>query len=311
MLIQLIAGGSILSASAGMPYWLAVLLIGIVVSLYLFSGGFRAVLRTDVFQHIVILLVVVLSSTIFGKMDGLDPSSFGLFTAGPVNVLGFFLYGVLVIVIAAEFWQRIFAGRSVRVVRKSLVLSSIIFLVLSFFIVFIGLAVRANVPGIPPETAILVGLTQLLPPALLGMGAVVLFAAVMSSFDTFVFVLSTSLVNDFMKSSRSEGITLQRVRWISVVLGLLGVLFALVFKSVISVLISISGLYFSLSPSLIASFIWRLDGRTVILSMLLGLAGSITGFSLMGLSIASALASIPFSILGLLIGRLLWRGSRT
>jgi Na+/proline symporter len=56
LLNQFIAGSSILSNISGWSYETALLFSSIIISIYLFAGGFRSVVKTDIFQYIVLFV---------------------------------------------------------------------------------------------------------------------------------------------------------------------------------------------------------------------------------------------------------------
>ncbi|PIN80098.1 hypothetical protein COV13_04220 [Candidatus Woesearchaeota archaeon CG10_big_fil_rev_8_21_14_0_10_32_9] len=305
LIVQLIAGGIVLSTLTSMPYMLSVLLIGSVIIIYIFAAGFEAVVKTDVFQYIIILLLVVLSFNIFSHARTIPSSDLNLFAAGPVTIIGFLIYGFMIMTLGAEFWQRIYAAKSEKVARNSLILTGIIFLFLGILVVLIGLSVKSNFPNIVPTTALVVGFQKLLSGYLLGIGLVLLFAAVMSSADTFLFVLSTSLSKDFFgrfkKLSKSRLTANTKIS--TIIIGVAGILVALIFSNIINVVTSIVGVGFALFPSTLISFWIKLNPKVIITSVTLGILSSVLAFVFMGISVESALVSFPVSLIVLIIGQ--------
>ncbi|PIZ73301.1 hypothetical protein COY07_02130 [Candidatus Peregrinibacteria bacterium CG_4_10_14_0_2_um_filter_43_11] len=60
LITQFIAGTQILSAISGYSYELSLLISASVVLVYLILGGFQSVVRTDVFQYLVLLFLIFL-----------------------------------------------------------------------------------------------------------------------------------------------------------------------------------------------------------------------------------------------------------
>ena len=172
-----------------------------------------------------------------------------------------------------------------------------------------GLFVQSKFPDIVPETALAVGFSNLLPNYLIGIGLVILFAAIMSSLDTFLFVLSTSVSKDFF--SKFERLSHHKfatnTRFYSVILGIIGIILALILTSIVSVLLTIAGVYFTLFASIILSFKYNLKRKAVVLSIVGGALTSILAFAFMGITIESALMSFPASFLLLGIGQLIFK----
>ena len=309
LLIQFIAGGIVLSAITGWSYILSVLLMGVVVIIYLAAAGFKAVIRTDVFQYIIILFLVFFAILFLSKAGTISPENLQLFRAGPVNTLAFVLYGFVLTFIGADMWQRLYAGKDIKTVKKSAILSGIIILAILTFLVLMGLAVQSKFPNIVPETALVVGFTNFLPNYLLGFGLVILFAAIMSSLDTFIFVLSTSFSKDILsKFERFSKHNLVKVtRIFSVLIGILGMLLAFYLSSVVQVLIPLAGIYFTLFPVIIFSFWYNLKPKAAILSLVGGVIASIVSLSIMGIAIESALVGFPMAFILLGLGQLFFK----
>jgi len=309
LLIQFIAGGIVLSAITGWSYIFSVLLMGIVVTAYLAAAGFKAVIRTDVFQYIIILFLVVFAVIFLTKAGTINIENLQLFSGGSVNTFALVLYGFVLTFIGADMWQRLYAGKNVKTVKKSAILAGIIVLVLLTFLVFMGLAVQSKFPNIVPETALVVGFTNFLPNYLIGFGLVILFAAIMSSLDTFIFVLSTSFSKDFLgKFERFSKHDLVKVtRIFAVLIGVMGMLLAFYLSSVVQVLIPLAGIYFTLFPVIIFSIKYNLKKKAAILSLVGGFISAIIALFTMGISIESALIGFPMAFLFLGIGQLIFK----
>jgi hypothetical protein len=131
----------------------------------------------------------------------------------------------------------------------------------------------------------------------------------MSSLDTFLFVLSTSVSTDFLgkfeRLCRHNLATNTRI--FSIIFGIIGIILALLLTSIVNVIISIAGVYFSLFASVIFSFKYDLKKKAVCLSIIGGALTSILAFILMGITLESALMSFPSSFALLGIGQLIFR----
>jgi solute:Na+ symporter, SSS family len=309
LLIQFIAGGIVLSSITGWSYPFSIILIGVVVVAYITAAGFKAVIRTDVFQYFVIFLLAILAIFLFVNSGKITSESLRIFSAGPANIAAFLLYGIVVTITGAEIWQRIYAGKTEKIVKKSLIWSGFITAAILTIIVLIGLFVQSRFPNIVPETALVVGFSNLLPPYLLGIGLVILFAAIMSSLDTFLFVLSTSVSKDFLgkfdRLSRHNFATNTRI--CSIVFGIIGIILALLLTSIVSVILSIAGVYFALFAAVIFSFKYDLKAKAVVLSIIGGVLASVVSCIVIGISVESTLMSFPASFILLGIGQLVFK----
>ena len=105
IIIQFIAGGRILSGITTWPYHLSVLVVGIVILFYLTLGGFKAVVKTDLFQYLVILFFMFVVGTSLLIKTSFLPSDFNILSIGIVKIIAFLLFGIFFVIIAADVWQ--------------------------------------------------------------------------------------------------------------------------------------------------------------------------------------------------------------
>ena len=158
------------------------------------SGGFRSVIRTDIFQYMVMVVMLVLICVV---MMG-DRRSFvmELVDFSRMNIgmtIAFTAFGVLIIFQSAEYWQRVYGAKSDRVVKSGLIGSAIFTVLTGIGITMVGLSAHVHLPGIEAKDAFAEGLTLLMPDKLLGAALILIFAAIMSSADTQIFVLASSV----------------------------------------------------------------------------------------------------------------------
>lgn len=133
-----------------------------------------------------------------------------------------------------------------------------------------------------------------------------IFAAIMSSADTIIFVLASSVASDYWerwqkRHGRKANVALA-TRWLTVGFSLLGVLFALIFRDLVQVIIFITGLGFTIIPAAIASFHLPLSPRTVAASFASGTLYVLVLLIAGKLVPEFSIASIAISALVLLVG---------
>jgi len=268
---QFIAGTSILSTVSGLSYEFALAVSASVILIYLLLGGFSSVVKTDVFQYLVlIVLFFVLGFAMLGKSVSvsqlLQVETFyvPLFLAG-------LIYGIFSVFVAAEYWQRVYAAKNDKVVKRGLIWSAIIVVIVGIGLSLIGLAAASYFPGIDPNQAAALGLSQLLPPALLSLGLVLLFAAIMSSADTIIFVLASSIAKDYSHNKKNQINLMKKTRLFIILVTLTGALGAYFFRDIIAMLLIAGGLGFAAAPALFGSFYWKLKSKAVIASFITGI----------------------------------------
>jgi Na+/proline symporter len=275
LLNQFIAGSSILANISGWSYETGLLISSGIIATYLLAGGFRSVIRTDIFQYMVILVMMVLLGVV---MMG-DRSSFvmELVDFSRMNVgmtFAFAAFGVLIIFQSAEYWQRVYGAKSDNVVKSGLVGSAIFTVLTGLAITMVGLSAHVHVQGIDAKDAFAEGLTLLMPDKLLGAALILIFAAIMSSADTQIFVLASSVAVDWV--DKLSGIKSDDKRRMKItrfgIIGFTGLSFlgAWFLRDLVAVIVFITGVGFSIIPAAVASFHWKIKSRAAMASFISG-----------------------------------------
>jgi Na+/proline symporter len=275
LLNQFIAGSSILANISGWSYETGLLISSSIIATYLLAGGFRSVIRTDIFQYMVILVMVVLLGVV---MEG-DRKTFAmeLVDFSRMNVgmtIAFTLFGILIIFQSAEYWQRVYGAKSDRVVRNGFIGSAIFTVITGIAITMVGLAAHVHLQGIEAKDAFAEGLTLLMPDRLLGAALILIFAAIMSSADTQIFVLASSVAVDWfdkLSGKKSDDKRRMRITRIGIVvftaLSFLGAWFL---RDLVAVIVFITGVGFTIIPAAVGSFHWKIKPRAAMASFVSG-----------------------------------------
>ena len=276
LLNQFIAGSSILAHISGLSYELALLISSAIISIYLVVGGFKSVVKTDIFQYFVLfVLFVLLGYVLIADDEFFTMELVNVSRMDPMMTIVFIAFGILIIFQSAEYWQRVYAAKSNAVVKKGLIGSAIFVVITGFAITIVGLSAHLHIPGIEARNAFAEGLTFLIPPKYIGAGLILLFAAIMSSADTIIFVLASSLSKDYIAQFSNKEVTqknLKKQTQIFIILfSILGFVFAYFFRDLVAVIIFITGIGFTLIPAAITSFHMKLDKRAALASFIGGI----------------------------------------
>lgn len=273
---QFIAGSVILSGISGLSYELALLFSGTVILIYLVLGGFRSVVRTDIFQYLIfVLLLVVIVIALFGENPVVTPELLEFGNLGLTLSIAFIVYGIFTVMVGTEYWQRVYAAKSDKVVKHGLIGSAVCILIIGAALSVLGLVAASVAPGLNPNSAAVYALNNILPTGLLGLGLILVFAAIMSSADTIIFVLSLSVAKDYFGRRFFKGMnqaTLMKwTRTLVVLFSVLGVIFAFFFRDIIQVLLTVAGVVLAGAPVMIASFHMKIKPWAGFFSLLSGL----------------------------------------
>jgi len=134
------------------------------------------------------------------------------------------------------FYQRVFAARTPRIARSGVLLSVACWLVFDFLTTFSGLAARVLLPDLADPVAAYPALAARLLPALpYALFMVGLFATVMSTLDSYLFLAAATVGHDLVRAPLPPAAERRRTRWGLVLSGLLAAAMALIFGSVVEI----------------------------------------------------------------------------
>ena len=205
---QLIAGAAVLEVIAGLPKWQGVAIGGVAMTLYFTAGGLLSSAWVNAVQLIVLLVGFLIAMPIalsnVGGFAGIAaapavPATYfdPLYSAGAFSGWTMILLLGPGFVISPGLVQKAFGAESVRAVRIGLGAAGIAQLAFSFLPVLLGMAARVHHPDLTNQNLVLptVMMTEL--PLWMGaLGLAAIFSAEVSTCDTILFMLSTSLSRD-------------------------------------------------------------------------------------------------------------------
>ena len=248
---QIAAAGKVLSilgiGSAGL--WMVI--FAAVLVAYTVIGGQLSIVRTDLFQAIMVFAgTFVALALLLSQVGGLDGLRFSLpqdFFSFPVSsqfdwkaLLSLLILVGATYVVGPDMYTRLFSARDEKTAQRATFLSAFSFVPLAFAIVLIGMGARVLYPQIPAEQAFPQVITGILSPWLSGLVLAALVAALMSSADTCLLSQSVILTQDVIRQflpSLSEEKTIRLTRLNIVILGFLALGLAMILKGVISSLL--------------------------------------------------------------------------
>ena len=248
---QIVAAGKVLSILGMGSGALWMVIFTIVFVAYTVIGGQLSVIRTDLFQAIIIYTGIFVALGLFlpqvGGLDGLRLSLPADFFSFPVNLqfdwkalLSLLILVGATYVVGPDMYTRLFCARNEKTAQRATFLSAFSFIPLAFAIVLIGMGARVLYPNIAPEQAFPQVITGVVSPWLGGVILAALVAALMSSADTCLLSQGVILTQDIIKRFRpslSEQRTIFLTRLNIILLGLLALGLAMILKGVISSLL--------------------------------------------------------------------------
>jgi len=277
---QMVATGKAFAGFTEMNYATGVLVGATVIILYTLVGGYKAVAWTDLIQGVLMLLgliivpVVAINAAggweaVTGNLHGQDPGLLspwgpdGKSTVALVGILSFHAVG-LPFMGVPQLMVRFMSARSEKSLVPAMSISVVVILLFDLGAVLTGMAGRALFPGLEdPEGIFPLLSTSLLSPVLGGVMMVVVLAAIMSTVDSLLILASSAVVRDYLQKIRRSALSdrdlAHRGKWVTLVIGLIGVAFALNQTPLIFwfVLFAWSGLGATFGPVLLCGLWYR------------------------------------------------------
>jgi len=283
--------GVMLNFLLGLDLWAAILLGTVFSTVYLWRGGFQAVVRTDLLQFVlmfagfILLLVFLVGIEPLGQMWRELPASHrhwrGAEHLSWQVILVWFLIASWTFV-DPGFYQRCAAARTGKTAARGILISVGFWFVFDLLTTSAGLYAVSQLPDLEGQLAGPVAAYPLLgvavlPSGLRGLFFAALLAVIMSTVDSFVFISATTLGRDFgARGGTDPAVERRRIRWGIVASGIVGYVLAVSVPSVVELWYTLGMV---LVPGLLLPIILTFHPRAALsdaAALKIGLAGVLT-----------------------------------
>ena len=232
------------------------LIIALILSAsYLIKGGFRSNVYADAFQFFVMfggfIVIIVVCIISFGGFDFLQtnlPSSHLSITGetSPAFITVWFLIALWTFA-DPGFHQRCYAAKSGEIAKKGILISIIFFALFDFLTTSTGLYAKAVLPDLSqPMMAYPLFAEKVLGSGLKGIFYAAMFATIISTLNSFLFLSATTIGRDFIfrlnKNSKEEKIKSYTVIGI-IISGIISIFIAYLIPSVVEIWYTIGSLF--------------------------------------------------------------------
>lgn len=172
--------------------------------------------------------------------------------------------------------------KDVKVVKKSFIISGVLVFIVSVFLTYIGLIAKTNFANIDADIAVLQSFTQLVPNYLIPFVTVAFFAAILSTADTFLFLLGINSTNDFLGNKiKSKKEKVKYTRFAILIIGFLALILALIYPNIVEITIIFKAIGLIVAPIVLISWLSGGNSKTIIYT-LVTLSVLIIGLALIG-----------------------------
>ena len=294
MAAQWMGGAYLIQSITGLNYLPALFIFTIAVLVYVIVGGFRAVVVTDAIQGIImfvgtllLLIGVIIAgggvSNLFAQLVDINPNLITPFgNDGNLTAAYVSSYWILVgvgVVALPQIAVRAMSYRDSRSMHRAIMIGTVVVGVIMLCMHLIGVFARPILPGIDvADQVIPLVAMEVLPPWLAGILLAAPLAAIMSTVDSLLLLVSSSVVKDVYLNYIKPDASMERVKKVSLgvtaIVGIVAFLLAisppdlLVFLN----LFAIGGLEAAFMWPLIFGLYWKYANKTG------ALASMITGF---------------------------------
>lgn len=289
----LLMTGSLISIIFGTNI-LVGLVLGLVLSIaYLFRGGFRSDLYTDVIQFFVMfigfILIIIYSYTSLGGFSFLQtnlPIEHLNLTgnASPTFILVWFLIALWTFA-DPGFHQRCYAAKSGSIAVKGIIISIFFWFLFDSLTTITGLYARAVLPNLSnPSLSYPLLAEAILPSGIKGIFYAALFATIMSTLNSFLFLSATTISRDFLlKLSKKHDEKKSKTYAIYglMISGVMSVLLAYFIPSVIEIWYTIGSICIpGIILPVVSSYYTKLkiDNKLVLLEMIISVLAGLIWF---------------------------------
>jgi len=235
---------TLLTQLTGWPPLVSVAVGAAFSAVYVGMSGFRSVVRTDILQLVLMYAgFMILLPAALAHTGGLA----GLWSSLPVEhrswdgglgwqtVLVWYLIALQTMV-EPSFYQRVFAARTPAIARLGVVASVAMWAFFDFLSISSGLAARALLPNLEdPLTAYPALAEMVLPAWLAAFFTLALFATVMSTLDSYLFLSATTVGHDLTTTTPKPAQERRRIRFGLALSAVLAAAGALLFDSAVTV----------------------------------------------------------------------------
>lgn len=273
---------------------LPAIVLGVLVSsVYLFKGGYKSDLYTDALEFFVMfigfIIMIYIANSDLGGLEFIKqnvPSDHLTFTGNAsITYIVVWFFIALWTFTDPGFHQRCYAAKNGKIARNGIIISVVLWALFDFLTTATGLYSRAALPDLQnPIQAFPLLAEKLLGPGIKGFFYAALFATILSTLNSFLFLSATTFSRDFIykiKNGISDKETVIYTKVGLLVTIIISIPLAYYVKSIIQLWyligsILIPGIIFLIIGAYYSNF--KIDKNYAIAEIILGVSGSLIWF---------------------------------
>ncbi|MFT5647473.1 MAG: Na+/proline symporter [Aureispira sp.] len=300
ILLSLVGGAKVIAYFDLLSYETALIFTAVIVLLYILFSGFKAVIITDVFQTIIILILLVI--IVYNVLSNDSFSIPELIAAQPLepiktkDIIGLMLYGGLSVFGLADRYQLCYAAKDANAAKRGMGFALIPIVIVVLLLMFVGLSALKQNNALDYDNAFIYAMQNLLSPSFYPVLLVLFFAGLMSSADTNIFAVASHASFSFAPDSPNK---VKTTRWITVIVVVLATSIAFFWQSIVDITIVGAAMRITIAIPMIYIISRGNNTGRFIASSLGGVTALAIGLILYGTSPSIVILVLLGSILGL------------
>ncbi len=234
---QIIAAGKILAGLGFISYNNAAVSAGIIFIVYTLLGGQISVIRTDIFQSVLIitglvsLFIFAIRTPVASQIPPFKATTLFNESFSGIDLLILILTYSVTFVVGPDIYSRLFCAKNEKTATTSVIIVALLLIPVSFLITFLG--VFSHTTG---STELISFAEQLLPGFFYGLFIAALLSAVMSSADT-TLLTSSIILSELFYPDIDTPKAFRLTRYLIILLGIMSIVVALYVASVLQSLL--------------------------------------------------------------------------
>ena len=267
-IVSVILGvGIVLSSLLNIGSNTAVVVGGVVLIVYTAFGGFEATVRSHVYQLAIAGLGVIVALVLTAREVGLGrfvadipENRLNIFEWGPLGMLDFFLALTGLTIASPIIWQRFFAARDTQAATRSVWWFPVAWMPFAVGSGIMGMVAFRLIPDISPSSAATRLVVDLFPTwatvlFLLG-GLALVFSSGDAAINNVASIVQVDILDNYLGLSLSRRQNLYLSFALQIGLGVIGVVGALAFESILGLLVLNSAINIALILPLYLGLVW-------------------------------------------------------
>ena len=247
MTAQWVGGARLIESLTGLNYIPSLFIFAVSVLVYVIIGGFRAVALSDTVQGMIMLIGTIIllvgtiiagggMSNIMAELVEINPNLISPFGSEqeltPIYVSSFWILVGVGVIGLPQIAVRAMSYKDSKAMHKAIIIGTFVIGTIMFGMHLIGVLARAVIPGIEIGDKVMPTLTlEVLPPLLAGIVLSAPMAAIMSTVNALLIMVSSTVVKDiylnFIKKDATEKQIKNTSLIVTTIIGLAVLLFAL------------------------------------------------------------------------------------